>query len=92
MCLFVELHHLHDVFYVAKCMPMFYQVLGELRLLGVVLKGPHVFLIPRVEITTCLSDIRFATIRTCQFVNPGSGVFVNPIHKEYSNNNHLNEE
>ena len=27
---------------------------------------------------TCLSDVRFATIRTCQFVNPGTGVFVNP--------------
>ena len=50
---FVELHNLHDVFYVAKSMPMFYQVLGELRLLGVVLKCPQVFLVPRVEIATC---------------------------------------
>jgi len=73
---FVELQNLHDVFYVAKSVPMFCQVLGELRLLGVVLECPQVFLVSRVEITTCLSDVRFATIGTCQFVNPGSGVFV----------------
>jgi hypothetical protein len=58
-------------------MPMFYQVLSELRLWGVVLKCPHVFLKSCVEITTCLCDVRFATIRACQFVNPGLGVFVN---------------
>jgi hypothetical protein len=41
MCaFFVELQNLHDVFYVAESVPMFYQVLGELRLLGVVLEGP----------------------------------------------------
>jgi len=43
---FVELHNLHDVFYVAKCMPMFYQVLSELRLLGVVLKYSCVLWLP----------------------------------------------
>jgi hypothetical protein len=56
---------------------VFYQVFSELRLLGVVLKCPHVFLKSRVEITACLSDTRFATIRACQFVNSGLGIFVN---------------
>ena len=72
MCAFpVELHNLHGAIYAAECVPMFCQVLGEFRLLGVVLKRPQMFFISRVEITTCLPDVRSVTIEACQSVDPG---------------------
>lgn len=66
MCAFsMESHDFHGTIHAAECVSMFCQVLGEFRLLGVVLERPQMFFISRMKITTCLADVRSLTIGAC---------------------------